>query len=284
MASIEHAPPVASSLETLGELDARTLHMLGELVVQSGWNQTAADWTLFAAHGTVHAARDDRQNINASGAVLPMGRTAAWISMILVDPAARGQGLGRMVFERCLEQAQRGGRCAFLDATPSGERLYTQYGFTPLWRLTRWQRGARPSATRMETQAPANLDLLAALDAEALGFERAGVLKHLAARTGSRMLRHAQGFALLREGRIARHIGPLIATQESAAAALLSDIASSEPGPVFIDVPDDRPFLREQLAEQGFVPQRGFTRMTLGEPVPHGQPAFIHAIAGPEYG
>lgn len=284
MASTEAGLPVACNVEVLSALDADTADMLGALVTQSGWNQTAEDWALFATLGTLHVVRDAGGRLVASGAVLPMGETAAWISMILVDPAARGQGLGRAVFAQCLQQVQRTGRCALLDATPAGERLYTQYGFTPLWRLTRWQRGVQAVAAAVEHPTPGKLDLLAALDAEALGFARAEVLKHLADRPGSRMVRHVQGFAAVRAGRIARHIGPLIATDETAAAALLADIARSEPGPMFIDVPDDRPLLREQLVADGFVPQRGFARMALGEPVPRGQTAFIHAIAGPEYG
>ena len=284
MASTDDASASAFVVEALTALDAQTLDMLGALVAQSGWNQTADDWALFASLGDVHAARDAGRRIVASGAVLPMGRTGAWISMILVDPALRGQGLGRAVFEHCLRQVQALDRVALLDATPAGEPLYTRYGFVPLWRLTRWQRGADAAAHPAPRPEPGPLDLLAALDAEALGLARPAVLEHLARRADARVVRHAQGFAVVRAGRVARHVGPLIATHEAAAAVLLADIARSEPGPLFIDVPDDRPLLREQLAAAGFAPQRTFARMALGDAVPQGQTAFIHAIAGPEYG
>jgi len=284
MASTDVALSSDTDVEALGALDAPTLSMLAALVDQSGWNQTHDDWALFASHGTVHAVRDGGGCIVASGAVLPMAPAGAWISMILVDPALRGRGLGRAVFEQCLMAVQRSGRCALLDATPAGERLYTRYGFVPLWRSTRWQRAAHAGARPAPRFDPGPLDLLAALDAEALGLARPGVLAHLAQRADSRVVRHAQGFAVVRAGRNARHIGPLIATHEAAAAGLLREIADSEPGPLFIDTPDDRPLLREQLQASGFVPQRTFARMALGDAVPQGQTAFIHAIAGPEYG
>lgn len=281
MASTDDA---VHSIETLGALDLQTAGMLGRLVVQSGWNQTHADWALFSTLGSIHVVRDAGRHIVASGAVLPMGRTGAWISMILVDPAVRGQGLGRAVFEHCLQEVRRMQRVALLDATPAGERLYARYGFSVLWRLTRWQRDAQPTSAPPLRADMVNLDVLAALDAEALGLARAPVLRHLAEREGSCVVRHAQGFAIVRTGRIARHIGPVVATGEVEAAALLAEIAQRVPDPLFVDVPDDRPLLRARLATDGFTPQRGFARMVLGEPVPRGQTTFIHAIAGPEYG
>ncbi|WP_183028837.1 GNAT family N-acetyltransferase [Variovorax sp. UMC13] len=283
MVSTELDAPV-HVVETLGALDRETLAMLDALVVQSGWNQTAEDWGLFSQQGTLFAVRDGSGCIVASGAVLPMGDTGAWISMILVAPALRGQGLGRTVFEQCLREVRRQGRVALLDATPAGERLYTQYGFSPLWRLTRWQRAAAATSTALARQEATGLAQLAALDAEALGLARGEVLAHLAGRAGSRLQRHAQGFAIVRAGRIAHQIGPLIATDEAAAARLLAEIAEGTPEPLIVDVPDMRAQLRAQLAAAGLTPQRGFVRMALGEPVPHGQTAFLHAIAGPEYG
>ena len=274
----------AIAVEPLGSPTDGALEMLGQLVVQSGWNQTPQDWALFARLGSVFVVRDAGRRIVASGAVLPMGERAAWISMILVAPDARGQGIGGRVFAHCLDAVQATGRTAMLDATPAGEALYRQFGFDPLWRLTRWQRGARPALSTPAPEAAPLLDTLAALDAEALGFARRPVLDHLVQRANSRVLRHAEGFAIVRDGRVAHHIGPLLATGEDAAAALLAEAAATLPGAVFVDVPDDRPLLREWLTDAGFTPQRGFARMARGADAPAGQRNFIHAIAGPEFG
>lgn len=273
-------------IETLPALDAASLAMLDALVVASGWNQTADDWAVFARHGTLHVVRDAESRIVASGAVLPMGANAAWISMILVAPQARGEGLGRSVFEQCLRTVQAAGRIPMLDATPAGEQLYRQYAFAALWRLSRWQRAAVPgvSPAPVAHRDNAGFDALIALDAEALGLQRGAVLGELMRREGSRVVRHAQAFAVVRSGRVAQHIGPLVATDEAGAAVLLNALIDGITQPILIDVPDDRPLLRRQLADAGFTPQRGFARMALGEPPAPGQSAFIHAIAGPEFG
>ena len=274
----------SGTVEPLAALTDGALAMLGQLVAQSGWNQTPQDWALFDRLGSVFVVRDAGGRIVASGAVLPMGERAAWISMILVAPDVRGRGLGRRMFAHCLDAVQAAGRTAMLDATPAGEALYRQFDFEPLWRLTRWQRGARPALSAPVPEAAPSLDTLAALDAEALGFARGPVLDHLVRRSDSRVLRHADGFAIVRAGRVAHHIGPLLATDEGAAAALLIEAAGSLPGALFVDVPDDRPLLREWLTSASFTPQRGFARMALGADAPAGQRSFIHAIAGPEFG
>ncbi|GMN81142.1 GNAT family N-acetyltransferase [Variovorax sp. V512] len=259
--------------------------MLDALVAASGWNQTALDWRLFERLGTLHGMRDDKGQLIASGAVLPM-EGVAWISMILVMPAARGQGLGRAVFARCLDQVKTAGLVAMLDATPQGEPLYASFGFTPLWRLTRWQREAAPATASLATDKPA-LGNLAALDAQALGFARPAVLADLLGRDDSRCVRNGLGFGLVRAGRTAHHIGPLLSSDEAVAAALLRQAARGINGRIYVDVPDDRKTMTAALRAAGFTPQRSFARMALatreGAQPPTGHPAFIHAIAGPEF-
>ncbi|MDP9910310.1 GNAT superfamily N-acetyltransferase [Variovorax boronicumulans] len=273
------------AVEALSSITPGIAPMLDALVAASGWNQTALDWRLFERLGTLHGVRDEAGQLIASGAVLPM-EGVAWISMILVIPTARGQGLGRAVFARCLDQVKTAGLVAMLDATPQGEPLYASFGFTPLWRLTRWQREAAPATASLTTDKPA-LDSLAALDAQALGFARPAVLADLLGREDSRCVRNGLGFGLVRAGRTAHHIGPLLSSDEAVAAALLTQAARGIDGRIYIDVPDDRKAMTAALRAAGFTPQRSFARMALatreGAQPPIGHPAFIHAIAGPEF-
>jgi GNAT superfamily N-acetyltransferase len=275
------------AVQTLTSITPAIAPMLDALVAASGWNQTARDWQLFERLGTVHVVRDDRGVIVASGAVLPM-EGVAWISMILVMPAARGQGLGRTVFAHCLQQVKNAGLVAMLDATPQGEPLYASFGFAPLWRLTRWVREAGPDAAATLSADKPAIQGLAALDAQALGIARPAVLADLLDREGSRCVRSGVAVGLVRAGRTAHQIGPLLSAQEHTAAALLSDVARNLAGRIYVDIPDGRPVMAEALRDAGFSPQRGFARMALatrdGTTPPLGQPAFIHAIAGPEFG
>jgi GNAT superfamily N-acetyltransferase len=299
MASTEpQAPDAVADVERLAQLTPQALAMLGELVEQSHWNQTFDDWRVFFDGGAIYVVRDDAGRFLVSGAVLPMGesrpgclasvtgRGVAWISMILVTPAWRGRGLGRLVFQQCVRHIQAQGRIPMLDATPAGEVLYAKFGFEVLWRLTRWRREGRPATAPELPPARRDIDGLAELDQEALGFSRPALLRALLERPDSRCVRHPQGFAIVRGGRVAHHIGPLVAADVAAAIAVLQDAAARYPGPLLIDVPDERPRLREALLAGGFAPQRGFARMALalgGQCVPRGQTRFIHAVAGPEF-
>ena len=96
------------AVEALTSITPGIAPMLDALVAASGWNQTAHDWRLFERLGTLHGVRDGEGQLVASGAVLPM-EGVAWISMILVRPAARGQGLGRAVFARCQRVSRHSG-------------------------------------------------------------------------------------------------------------------------------------------------------------------------------
>lgn len=282
------APPRA---EVLTGLTPEDLGMLERLVVESHWNQVAADWRFFSRQGRVLVLRDTQARIVASGAVLPMdaddsGQQVCWISMILVLPETRGQGLGRQVFEACLAHALAAGYLPMLDATPQGEPLYTQFGFKPFSHITRWRREAHaeqaqdPSSPQLQ---PADLP---ALDRQALGFGRRALLADLQGRVGSSLLRQPGGFALIRAGRTAHHIGPVLAEDESTGLELLRQAFDAVAAPLLIDAPRHRPTLDATLLAAGFTPQRDFARMAFvptGRTLPQGQAHFIHAIAGPEF-
>jgi GNAT superfamily N-acetyltransferase len=281
MASIE----TGTVIETLGELTPGVQAELQALVAQSGWNQTVQDWAIFSKEGQIHVVRDAQRRIVASGAVLPHGPKVAWISMILVAAELRGQGLGSAVFAHCLAAVRASGRTAYLDATPDGERIYSKLGFSPVYRLTRWQRDALPAAVPAgPAPLPPGADTLAALDEQALGAPRPGLLANFMARPDSACVRSTQGFAIVRAGRVAHQIGPLLALDQGSATELMARAVAGLAGKVFVDVPDERTLLNQQLRDAGFTPQRGFVRMLLGDQPMGGQTHFIHAIAGPEFG
>src|SRR4029079_3928783 len=85
------------------------------LVREAGWNQVAADWEIFRALGTVHAARSGGRVV-ATAATLPYG-TFAWISMVLVAGEQRRHGLGTALLKRCIAALNEAGCVPVLDAT-----------------------------------------------------------------------------------------------------------------------------------------------------------------------
>lgn len=280
----------ATAVQRLPALTPEVQAQLQQLVVDSHWNQLPADWAQFFQLGTLYTVRDARGAITASGAVLPMGAPTApspavsWISMILVTPAQRGQGLGRAVFARCLAQVLAEDRVPMLDATPQGEALYAQFGFEPQWRFTRWRRAPHHAA---HTGLPLadGIEPLLRLDARALGFERAALLRGLAGREGAVCLRQGDATALLRPGRTATQIGPLHAIDEAEGAALLDAVAAARPEALVIDVPHGRTLMEARLHAAGFTPERHFARMvrSTGRALAPAHTALVQAVAGPEY-
>lgn len=280
----------AIEIERLTALTPSALAELQSLVVDSHWNQLPADWLLFHTLGAIYVARNPVGSIVASGALLPMGESressapVSWISMILVKPALRGQGMGRAVFERCLNEVRAQGRVPMLDATPQGEPLYAQFGFEAQWRFTRWRRPQR-QAVLGPTPPGAAIDQLIALDRQALGFDRSALLQDIARRSGSCCTCHGTATSLWRAGRTAVQIGPLVATKELDAVNLLNAIAQGLKDTLVIDVPEGRVHLETALQSAGFASERPFTRMVRagGLTLAPTDTAIIQAVAGPEY-
>jgi GNAT superfamily N-acetyltransferase len=259
----------------------------------SRWNQTERDWQHFlvaAPRGALVAVENG--SVIGTVATMPYG-SFTWISMVLVNPAARGRGVGTLLLERGLSLVDD--RVATrLDATPAGEPLYRGLGFVSEYRLTRLfldarLRGAsRPSGARPLTRAdwPAVLDK----DIHAFGASRASLLERLTAdapeyawvaeRDG-----RLNGYLLGRHGAVREHLGPLIADSDETAWQLLGACLAAHPDREFIiDVPDDQHSWRARLGELGFAAERPFLRMYRGRLTTPGQPSQVYAITGAEFG
>ena len=116
-----------------------------------------------------------------------------------------------------------------------------------------------------------------------MGFDRSSLLKEINGRSGSRMLSSGDAVALVRDGRKARHIGPLFADGPDQALALVNEIVRSETGPLLIDAVSAQDTFLKGLTGSGWVIERPFQRMRFGRAAPQtGELPF--AVAGPEYG
>lgn len=261
----------------MGPIDPARIGACRRLSDAAGWNQLDDDWRLFLDHGVVLGIDDTAGTLVATGAVLPYDGFA-WISMVLVDPACRRQGLGTRILEGCLAETTRRGLVPLLDATEAGEPLYRGLGFGPLFRLTRWL-GQGGAGRRLRAAEEADL----ALDATVFGAPRAFVLDGLKARA-PQLAGAGGGFVLGRPGRTATQVGPVVAEDEDRAAALIEHALAGAEGPVLIDLVDGRPGLERLLIDRGFAIQRRFLRMARGRDIPYGDPSRLFAAAGPELG
>jgi GNAT superfamily N-acetyltransferase len=257
-------------------LDATWISRALLLSGEAGWNQNAADWAVFFRHGTVLGfSIGDR--LLATAAALPYGDHLGWISMVLVSSEWRRQGLATRLVEACTSLLRDAGRAALLDASPAGTAIYATLGFVPLGTMERWEgHGGGKSLA-----APASPNLV--LDQLAFGADRSFLFQDFLSRPGSLTFSSLHGFAILRYGKSACQLGPIVAPP-SEAHALVTDAIRAASGRVVVDVLEAGSVLVPTLIARGFRLRRPFTRMALGLAAPPGDPAQMMAAAGPEFG
>jgi GNAT superfamily N-acetyltransferase len=275
MGAIDHL-----AIVTLGADDARDGLLLS---AEAHWNQNESDWRFFLTRGTVFGIRDADQRLIATAALLPYTSGNAWIGMVLVTQNWRRRGLATRLLDACLEAAAKQGLTTWLDATPAGATVYGPLGFTPTLELRRLRFAGSAAPATSRPTSDSNYEELIARDRDAMGFDRTALLREFGGRSGSELVSLGSAMALIRNGRTARHIGPLFAGDVSSAAALAETIAQSETGPILIDVVSEHGELLKNFTSSGWVIERPFQRMRFGRAtVPSAAPPF--AVAGPEFG
>ena len=253
------------------------------LSTEAGWNQNEADWRFFLSKGIVFGMRDGKRLV-ATAALLPYSTGNAWISMVLVTADFRRRGIATRLVDACLAAATRRGLITWLDATPAGAAVYGPLGFTPTLQLRRLRLEKGPETKATGPLSTSKLETLIARDINTMGFDRSPLLSEFAERSGSRIVSDADAIALVRDGRTARHIGPLLADRPDQALALVDAIIRSETGPfLLIDAVHAHDEFLDGLVRSGWNIERPFQRMRFGPAtVPPAQLPF--AVAGPEFG
>jgi GNAT superfamily N-acetyltransferase len=266
----------------LGPDDARAGLALS---AEAHWNQNEADWCFFLSQGNVFGVRDRDSHLIATAALLPYASGNAWISMVLVTANWRRRGLATRLVDACLDAAAKQGFVSWLDATPAGATVYGPLGFAPTLQLRRlrFDDAISTKAEAPPSLSPCGIEKFTARDRLAMGFDRSTLLTELSGREGSRLLSGADAVALVRDGRKARHIGPLLADSPDQALALVDEIIRSENGPLLIDAVREQEEFVQGLTRSGWAIERPFQRMRFGraDAQPLGLP---FAVAGPEYG
>ncbi len=255
------------------------------LSAEAQWNQNEADWRFFLGQGTVFGVRDNDGRLIATAALLPYSSGNAWISMVLVTASWRRRGLATRLVDACLDAATKQGFVTWLDATPAGATVYGPLGFAPTLQLRRLRldNAMSTKAEAPPSLSPGGIEKFTAQDRLAMGFDRSSLLMEINARSGSRLLSSGDAFALVRDGRKARHIGPLFAGSPDQALALVNEIVRSENGSLLIDAVSEQEEFLKGLTGSGWVIERPFQRMRFGRAAPQtGELPF--AVAGPEYG
>lgn len=262
---------------------------------EAGWNQVAADWTVFLERGgVIGLLRGDR--VIATAATLPYGESFAWISMVLVTAAERRQGLARWLLERCVADLSARRLVPVLDATPAGRTVYLGLGFRDHWGMRRFTSSSPRmlpqkslSHAALRSIAPADWPRIVAYDTRVFGADRRFLLQRLASRLPSVALIAEQdgavvGYLLGRDGRVMNQLGPLVAENDCIAMDLLDHAMRVASPPFTVDVPDRHARLADWLTTIGFAVERPLTRMAYRTAAAFDDSARLFAIAGPELG
>jgi GNAT superfamily N-acetyltransferase len=252
------------------------------LSTEAHWNQNEADWRFFLSKGTVFGLRDGRKLV-ATAALLPYSADNAWISMVLVTANWRRRGVATRLIDACVNAAKKLGLTTWLDATPDGATVYGPLGFTPTLQLRRLRLITPEGSASATPLSTCSLDTFIPRDNKAMGFDRSALLTEFSARPGSRIVSNGDAMALVRDGRTARHIGPLLADHADQALALVDAIVHGESGPWLLDAVHGRDEFLKGLTNTGWNIERPFQRMRFGRATtPPAELPF--AVAGPEFG
>ncbi len=261
----------------------------------AGWNQLPRDWEQFLRlnpHGSRLALAGDR--VVGTVTTIEYGDRFAWIGMMLVDPAARRQGIGTRLMHEALE-ALRDQKTIRLDATPVGREVYLNLDFVDEYGLSRMEtvvsaQIANDEANPARPLTADDLPSVIELDARVFGADRRAMLEWMfdgapqyawmVARNG-----RAAGYCFGRTGFNFEHLGPVVAEDSQVAGQLVTACLGRQHGKAFaLDVLHHDASWRRWLESIGFKEQRPFIRMIRGESRSPGLPEMQFAILGPEFG
>ena len=261
------------------------------LTCHAGWNQTAADWQrlLEASPDACFVATLKNDLVGTVTTITYEGKLS-WIGMVLVDGRHRRKGIGTRLLEKAIAHLDALGVPSLkLDATPVGRQLYERLGFRHEYDIERWSL-RRPVVPKTDRRAVMNIDKILTLDRAVFGVDRTKLLASLSQVAPDLTLTacrnsEIEGYTFGRRGSLADHLGPWIATSATIATELLDEfLQRSERELVFVDCVTVSAMARQLLKSRGFTFQRPLTRMYRGKNDSAGQPHFVCAILGPEFG
>jgi GNAT superfamily N-acetyltransferase len=239
------------------------------LSMQASWNHAPADWRRLIAlwPGQCLGGEIDGRLV-ASGTLATYesnpGRIG-WVGLILVDQNHRRRGLGTRMMQAILDLAsERGVTTVGLDASDQGEPIYHKLGFAVDASINRW--AGRGAIGRTGPIDDAGWAKILRVDREACAVDRQPLLRRLCSESQTRVATTADcaAFAILRPGRFAWHLGPVIAPDAHVAASLLGRLLGNASTPPMSDIIVDviaGSSMESILAQHGFAITRRLKRM-----------------------
>jgi GNAT superfamily N-acetyltransferase len=283
------APPERSSI---GITALRTDHLPRAVSLSAalGWPYREEDWR-FAFELGHGAAVEVDGTLAATALWWPYENAFASFGMIIVAPALQGRGIGRMLMEELLRQAD--GRAIVLNSTREGLRLYEQLHFVAYGQVNQHQAvlTAAPSNSPVNGVVRPLRDEDSAqirdLDCRASGMGRARLLDALFVVGKVAVIERdgrVQGYACVRPFGRGVVVGPVAARDTMDAKALVATLAADHRGGlVRIDVPATSG-LSPWLEEIGLRHVDQVVSMARGTPPTRAADATLFALSNQSLG
>ena len=270
-------------------------HLEGAVALsrQAQWPHRLEDWRMALAISDGIVAIENGSRIVGTVLVTPYKDDAAAINMVIVDKAQRGRGLGRKLLEAVMQLA--GARPLRLVATEEGPPLYEKLGFVATGTVLQHEgivgqltAPAHVEPTYVEPVRASDLPAIVALDRQAFGADREGLIASIAKVGRFAVLRRDNavvGFAALRAFGLGEVIGPVVAQSLDEAKALISYFIAERPG-AFLRVDTAAATgLGPWLAAVGLVQVMcGIAMQRPPVATPHHQPVATFALANQAFG
>jgi len=246
-----------SAETTLRPMHAGDLAAMHGLAQQMSWPHRPEDCAQLLALGDGIVAVDATGLTVGVGLRWSFGRDVGTIGLVLVAPDRQGRGIGRALMKALI--ADSGSRALMLNATAEGLPLYEKLGFvsTGLVRQHQGRLSVLPPAPEVPLRraVPADRANLCALDAAAFGADRSALIGSLLASGDAWLVDRAgqpSGFAILRAFGRGMIVGPVVASNEDEAIALVAGAAeAAPPGVLRIDIPAQAEGLAAWLTAAG---------------------------------